>query len=479
MKVGKFKKFRIERDSLGEMRVPENAYYGPQTSRSIENFKISGARIDEEIIKSVLYLKIACAKANIGLGLLDEKKGEAIVLACREIIKNFPKFKKEFPIDVFQSGSGTSTNMNVNEVVANKAVEILTGQRKNFGKKIIHPNDDVNKGQSTNDIFPSAIKIAAIIELEKLIASLKNLGDALKKKGEEFKNILKAGRTHLQDAVPITLGQEFEAYAFAILKDIKRVEATRKFLLELPIGGNAVGTGLNTSKNFRKLIIKNLNAYFSSQFKKKSQFKICKNGVEAIQFLTDLAMLSSTLKLIAIDLNKISNDLRLLNSGPRTGFNEISLPAVEPGSSMMPGKINPSICEAINQICFKVMGNELTITNSCAAGQLELNTHLPVIAKSLIESLKILTEGINIFVKKAIKGIKANKERCQYYAENSLSLVTALNPILGYDKCAEIVKESLKSKKTIKEIILEKRYLSQKEVKKFLNPKFLTKPVRD
>lgn len=476
MKIEKFKKFRVERDSLGEMKVPENAYYGPQTSRSIENFKISGAKMDEEIIKSILYLKIACARANFKLKLLENKKEKAIVRACQDIIKNFKKFEKEFPIDVFQAGSGTSTNMNVNEVVANRAIEILTGKRKNLGKKIIHPNDDVNRGQSTNDIFPSAIKVSTSIELKNLLKELKNLEQGLRKKGEEFKNILKAGRTHLQDAVPITLGQEFHAYARVIEKDTIRVKEARNFLLELPIGGNAVGTGLNTFKNFRKLIIKNLNVYLNNQFKKRVQFKICKNGIEGIQFLTDLAMLSSALKLIAIDLNKISNDLRLLNSGPKAGFNEIFLPAVEPGSSMMPGKINPSICEAINQICYKVMGNDVTITNSCAAGQLELNTHLPVLAKSLIESLKILTNGIKSFVEKVIVGIKANKERCQYYAENSPSLITALNPILGYDKCAELVKESLKSKKSLKEIIREKKYLSQKEVEKFLNPKFLTKP---
>ncbi len=461
-------KFRIEKDSLGEKDIPGDAYFGIHTLRSVENFQISGIVMHEEIIKAIIYLKISCAKTNLELETIDKGKGETIINASEEILKNFEKYKSQFPIDIFQAGSGTSLNMNINEVIANLAVEILENKKENFGKKIIHPNDDVNKGQSTNDVMPSAMKISAYLLSENLICALENLENVLSNKGNEFKDILKSGRTHLQDAVPMTVGQEFQAYSRAIEKDIGRVNFAGKFLEELAIGGNAIGTGINTPPKFREIIIKHLNFYL------KRNFVPAKNGIESVQFLTDIANFSSALKMLAIDLNKISNDLRLLNSGPYTGFSEIFLPAVEPGSSIMPGKINPSICEAINQVCFKVFGNDLTITTSCAAGQLELNTHMPIIAYSLIESIKILTNGINIFAEKAVKGIKANEERCKFYAEHSLSLITALNPILGYDKCAEIAKEAKRTNKSIKEIIIEKKYLSKEEVDKFLNAKFLT-----
>jgi len=461
-------KFRIEKDSLGEKDVPGDAYFGIHTIRSVENFQISGIVMHEEIIKAIIYLKISCANANLELETIDKGKGETIINASEEILKNFEKYKSQFPIDIFQAGSGTSLNMNINEVIANLAVEILENKKENFGKKIIHPNDDVNKGQSTNDVMPSAMKISAYLLSENLICAMENLENVLSDKGNEFKDILKSGRTHLQDAVPMTLGQEFHAYGRAIEKDIVRVNFAGKFSEELAIGGNAIGTGINTPPKFSEIIIKHLNFYL------KRNFVPAENKIESVQFLTDIANFSSALKMLAIDLNKISNDLRLLNSGPYTGFSEIFLPAVEPGSSIMSGKINPSICEAINQVCFKVFGNDLTITNSCAAGQLELNTHIPVIAYSLIESIKILTNGINIFAEKAVKGIKANKEKCKFYAENSLSLITALNPILGYDKCAEIAKEAKRTNKGIKEIIIEKGYLSKEEVDKFLNVKFLT-----
>lgn len=473
-------KFRIEKDSLGERKVPMNVYYGIHTLRSIENFPISGIVMHQELIKVIIYLKISCAKANINLKVIDKGKGKAIIDACKEILKNSEKYKEFFPIDVFQAGSGTSLNMNVNEVIANQATEILNKEKKD-GKKYtisIHPNDDVNKGQSTNDIMPSAIKISAYLMSANLIDTLQNLSIALFDKGNEFKDILKSGRTHLQDAVPMTLGQEFMAYSWAIEKDIERLDSARMFLKELAIGGNAVGTGINTSPKFREIVIRNLNEMVSKMLNDESKelsnrFEPAENGIESIQFLTDIANFSSALKMTAIDLNKISNDLILLNSGPYTGLSEIFLPAVEPGSSIMPGKINPSICEAINQVCFKVMGNDLTITNSCAAGQLELNTYMPIITYSLIESIKILTNAISVFTEKAIKGIKANEERCKFYAEHSLSLITALNPILGYDKCAEIAKEARKTNKGIKETIIEKGYLSKDEVEKFLNVKFL------
>ncbi|MFN3528061.1 MAG: aspartate ammonia-lyase [Candidatus Altarchaeaceae archaeon] len=469
--------FRIEKDILGEKEVPKERYYGIHTARSIENFKISGMKNDEDLIKSIIYLKISCAKANYELNLLSKEKADAIIKSCEEILENFENFRDEFPIDIFHAGSGTSLNMNVNEVIANKAIEILYG-KENIGKKLIHPNDDVNKGQSTNDIIPSAIKISSFLLLKNLKCALKNFENELRKKEKEFKKILKSGRTHLQDAVPITLGQEFGCYAEEIKKDIKRINLVESFLLSIPIGGNAVGTGINTKKNFGDKVVKNLNEILKEKLTDK-KFKVAKGITERIsliQFLTDIAHLSSILKLIAIDLNKISNDLRLMNSGPNTGFNEIFIPAVEPGSSIMPGKINPSINEAINQVCYKIIGDDVTITNCCAAGQLELNTHMPIIANLILNNIKILTNAINIFAEKVIKGIKANEEKCRFYAENSLGLITVLNPILGYDKCAEIAKKSRETKKSIIEILIEDKYLTKKEIKKILNVKFLTEP---
>ena len=459
--------FRIEKDLLGKKRVPKDAYYGIHTVRSIENFKISRLRAQPELIRAIVFIKKACAKANLKLRLLDYKKAKAIINACDDIINGKIDFG-EFPLDIFQSGSGTSLNMNVNEVIANRAIEILGGKRGD--KTCIHPNDDVNKGQSTNNVIPSSIKIASYMLLIELIKSVNNLKEALRRKEKEFKDVIKSARTHLQDAVPITLGQEFGAYATAISKDIVRLRMTKESLISLGIGGNAVGTGLNTYSDFRRLIIKYLNSIV------KLDFKVSKDGIETTQFLTDLAYLSSNLKLLAIDLNKICNDLRLLSSGPKTGLNEIILPAVEPGSSIMPGKINPSICEAVNMVCYQVMGNDLTITCASGAGQLDLNTHIPVIGYNLIESLQILNKGISRLTERCIKGIKANKKQCRYYAEHSLGLITALSPVVGYDKAADIVKEVLKTKKTIREVIIEKGYLTEEEVRKYLDLKSLTGP---
>jgi len=456
---------RLEKDSLGEKEIQDNLYYGIHTARSIENFQISGIKNNSEFIKAIALLKIACAKANIGLGLLDKKKGSAIISASLEILNG--NLNSQFPLDIFHAGSGTSLNMNVNEVIANKALELM---QKKKGTKLIHPNDHVNMGQSTNDIIPSAIRISSLKLLKNLEKELKNLIDSLIKKSNEFKYIIKSGRTHLQDAVPITLGQEFHAYASALSKHLKRLIHCKEFLLYLGIGGNAVGTGLNTRPNFRKLVISHLCQ------STKENFKVTLDGIESTQFLTDVLSLSSSLKLIAVDLNKIANDLRLLSSGPKTGFNEIILPAVEPGSSIMPGKTNPSILESLNMVCHKVIGNDTTITISCASGQLELNTHMPIIAHSIFESLAILTSSIKNFNHKCIIGILANKEKCSYYFENSMSIATALNPYLGYDKVAEIVKEAIKRNKTIKEMLIEKKIMKKMEIEKIFNPKSITIP---
>lgn len=457
---------REEKDSMGTLKVPSDAYYGIHTQRSLNNFNISRMRWHPELIRSIVWLKLACCKANRELRLLKNYKEAAIEKSCREILAG--KLKNQFVLDVFQTGSGTGTNMNVNEVIANRSNEHLGGKKGD--RNLIHPNDDVNKGQSTNNIIPSSIRVASTILLEDLIDNLELLKESFLKKSEEFSKILKSGRTHLQDAVPVTLGQEFHAYATAISKNVLRLEETKKFLKILGVGGNAVGTGINTHKSFRNKIVKNLNK------ETKIDFKVTHDGLESTQFLTDIAALSSILKLISIDLNKIANDLRLLSSGPRTGFNEINLPAIEPGSSIMPGKINPSICEMVNMVSYQIMGNDNTVTMCCTAGNLEINTKMPMIGHNILESLEILSNAAKIFSKKCIDGITANKEQCLWYVENSAALATALNPYLGYDQVAFLVKDSLKQNKSIKELVLERKLMTKKELEKVLDPKKLTEP---
>jgi len=458
--------FRVEKDSMGSLKVPKDAYYGIHTQRTKNNFNISRLKWHPELIKSITRLKFACVKANNELNLIDSKKTRAIEKACIDIINN--KLQDQFILDIFQTGSGTGTNMNVNEVIANRANELLHGKKGD--RSLVHPNDDVNKGQSTNNVIPSSIRVASMHLLPNLLLQLSKLRYEFLKKGKQFSEILKSGRTHLQDAVPITLGQEFHAYGTAIGKNIERLKETKKFLKVLGVGGNAVGTGINTHPNFRKLIIKHIRTLTGVDF------DFTKDGIESTQFLTDIAALSSILKLIAIDMNKIANDLRLLSSGPRTGFNEINLPIIEPGSSIMPGKINPSICEAVNMVCYQVMGNDTTIAMSCSDGILEINTKMPLIAHNIMESMEIMTNATKIFAEKCVKGITANKEQCKYYVEHSAALATALNPYLGYDKVALLVKESLKTGKTIKSLVLEKKLMEKKKLNMILDPKNLTQP---
>ncbi len=459
---------RIEKDSFGELAVPKDALYGVHTQRSIQNFQISSLRWHPLILSSIVELKRACARANHDLNLLDAKKMEAIVYACHELLTKPSTYSSQFPLDLFQAGSGTSTNMNVNEVIANLASEHLGGKRGE--RSLVHPNDDVNKGQSTNNIIPSAIRMSSVRLLRVLSSELDQLILAFQAKGHEFSNVLKSGRTHLQDAVPITMGQEFLAYATALSKHRARLFETESYLLFLGVGGNAVGTGINTSPRFRPLIIEHLNKETGISF------KFPEDGIEITQFLTDIAALSSVLKLLAIDLNKIANDLRLLASGPKTGFNEIILPAVEPGSSIMPGKINPSICEAVNMVCHYVIGHDTTITLSCASGNLELNTHMPIIGHCIVESLELMTHACTTFREKCIVDLRANVEQCRYYVEHSMALATALNPYIGYDRAAALVKESLATGKTLRELVLEKQYLTQEQVDVILDPKHLTSP---
>ena len=451
-------KTRTEKDSLGPLEVPADAYYGVHTTRSIHNFNAAGETLPLELIYGMVKMKWACAKANHRLGLLDDKKTGAIEAACRRILAG--EFNAQFPVDVFQAGSGTSSNMNVNEVIANVANESLGGQRGD--RHLIHPNDDVNKGQSTNNIFPSGIRVACVELAASLLGALKKLIGELGEKEGEFADVIKSGRTHLQDAVPVTLGQEFAAWAHALMKDLTRIEEARHKLLEIGEGGNAIGTGVNTKREFRPYIAQELSSITGDGYRPAH------DGIEITQFLTDMAQMSYTLRLVAADVGKICNDLRLMASGPNTGFAEVVLPAVEPGSSIMPGKINPSICEAANMACMQVMGHDHAVQMGAQAGQLELNTHMPLVGYNLVRAFRVLERACIMLADKCITGIKANKETCYQYFENSGGLGTILNPRLGYDKVAELVKESLKTKKTVRQLVVEKNIMTDADFEKLV-----------
>ncbi len=444
---------RREKDSLGELDVPDNVLYGIHTCRSMENFDVAGEPVPMEIVYGIVRLKWACARANKSLGMLNDEKTGAIEKACRRILEG--GYEDQFPVDVFQAGSGTSSNMNINEVIGNLAVKELGG--KPGDRHLLHPNDDVNKGQSTNNIFPSGIRVAAVSMADLLKGSIQGLIDALNSKSEEFKDVIRSGRTHLQDAVPETMGQAFGAWAHALVKDMRRLEAATGRLLEIGAGGNAIGTGVNTKKGFRQLIASELSAIT------EKEYRVAENGIEITQYLTDMADISSVLRMTAMDINKLCNDLRLLASGPNTGLAEVTLPAVEPGSSIMPGKINPSICEAANMACMQVMGNDQAVQLAAGAGQLELNTHMPVTGYNLVRSFNILIRAARMLADKCISGIQIDEERCAWYFETSGGLGTVLNPKLGYDRVSELVKESLKKNKTAKELVIEKGIMSEEE----------------
>jgi aspartate ammonia-lyase len=459
-------KTRREKDSLGILNIPENAYYGVQTHRAVENFPISGLTLHSVFIDSYMFIKKAAAETNMQLGILDKKKGNAIVLAADEILKG--KLKEHFVVDVFQAGAGTSYNMNTNEVIANRAIEILGGKKGDY--KLISPNDHVNMAQSTNDTFPTAMRIASLFMLKQLLPVIKKFEASLKKKSKEFDKVIKSGRTHLQDASPITLGQEFSGYADIAGKHYELILGAQKNLSELGLGGTAVGTGLNTHVKYRKLITQKLSALTGLKL------RTAKNYFSAMQSMYPFTELSSALKNFAVDLTKILNDVRLLSSGPTTGFGEIILPAVQPGSSIMPGKVNPSMAEMMNMVCFQVIGNDLTVTMASQAGQLELNVMMPVINYNILWSMEILQNGLNEFTNRCVKGIKADVKKCREYAERSISIVTALNPIIGYLKASEIAKEAVRTGRSIADVIREKNILSEKEIKKVLDLKKLTHP---
>ncbi len=456
---------RKEKDSLGELRLPGNVYYGIQTKRALQNFSISGLTLPRRFIKAQGIVKLAALRANRALGLIDSKKSRAIERASKEVIKG--KHDRHFVVDVYQAGAGTSQNMNVNEVISNRAIEILGGKKGDYS--LIHPNDHVNMAQSTNDTIPSSMYISAFEAVkDDLIPSLKTLHRCLLAKSKEFGSVVKAGRTHLQDAVPITLGQEFGGYAEAVKNDINRVQNASKSLLNLPIGGNAAGTGINAHRKFKGLVI--------SEIKKLTgtNFRSAVNLFEGIQNVNAALEVSSSLRGVSVTLTKIANDIRLLSSGPRTGFAEITLPAVQPGSSIMPGKVNPVMAEMLNMVCFQVMGNDTAVAYAAQASQLELNVMKPMIAHNLLFSIDILSNGTSAFTKKCLKGIKANEEVCNHYAEASLAMATALNPVIGYAAATEVAKEAHRTGKTVKQVVVEKGIMKKAEANRLLDPRKLT-----
>jgi fumarate hydratase class II len=461
-------KYRLEKDSLGEVKVPASAYYGAQTQRAINNFQISNLRFQKVFIRALALIKLAAAKANTELGLLDKRLGEAIIKACEEVLEG--RFETEFKLDIFQTGSGTSTNMNMNEVLANRANELLGGRKGDY--KPIHPNDHVNMCQSTNDVFPTAINIAALESLNQdLLPSIHQLQKVLEKKSEEFKDVIKAARTHLQDALPITLGQEFSGYANMVKQSIRRIKSTLDALLEIPIGGTAVGTGVNAHPSYADLTIRELNRLTQLKLRK------AENVFEAMQSRDSNVELSAALKGYAVSLMKIANDLRLLYSGPRTGLAEIQLPAIQPGSSIMPGKVNPVVPEMVNMVAAKVIGNDLTITVAGQAGNLDLNTMMPLIAYTLLESICILSSASRT-LSICVDGIVANIGRCLKYAENSVALITVLAPAIGYDEAAKIAKKALTEEKSIREMVVEEGILTKEQANEILNLKKLTEGGR-
>lgn len=459
-------KNRREKDSLGTKEVPQEVYWGIQTQRAIENFPISGLRAHPKFVDSFVLVKKAAALANKELGLLKAEIADAILKASDEILSG--KLRDQFVVDVYQMGAGTSFNMNVNEVLANRAIEILGGVRGDYS--LCNPNDHVNMAQSTNDTFPTSMRVCARLLLEEFIPVLKNLEDALAQKGKEFDGILKSARTHLQDAVPIRLGQEFTAYSLTVKKCRERVQAVASLVEELGIGGSAAGTGLNTHPQYRFKLIEHLKTWTKINFRPAEDLR------EAMQSNFPVATVAAALKLLALELTRIANDFRLLASGPLTGFAEIVLPAVQPGSSIMPGKVNPSMAEMLNMVCFQVIGNELAVSMAAQAGQLELNVMMPVMAHNLNFSIEILKNGVREFTERCVKGIVANEEQCRRYAEISPSLATALNPTIGYAKAAEVVKKALAEKKTILQVVRQEKLLTEEEIEKVLDPKSLTEP---
>ena len=458
---------RIEKDTMGEISLPEDSYYGAQTKRAFDNFQISSKKIPRSMISSIAMIKRSAAIVNNQLNFIDSKVKDAIVKACDEVIQG--KYDNQFIVDVYQTGSGTSSNMNANEVIANRACEILGGNKGD--KSLVHPNDHVNYGQSSNDVIPTSIHIASSIETTKrLIPELKLLKKSLDNKSHQFKDIIKIGRTHLMDATPITLGQEFSGYSKMIENAILRLENDLPFLFKLAQGGTAVGTGINTHKDFGKLIAKELSIVTGLNFSESD------NHFESQATQDSIVHFSGSLKTLAVSLYKIANDIRWLGSGPRSGLGELVLPAVQPGSSIMPGKVNPVICESLIQVSSQVVGYDNAITLGGMGGIFELNLMLPLIGSNILESINILSNGMVMFREKLLDNLSANEKKCNGYIEDSLAMCTSLAPIIGYDKAASIAKKAFKTDKTVREICIEDNVLSEDDLSKILDPYSMIKP---
>jgi aspartate ammonia-lyase len=460
--------WRKEHDLLGERELPDTAYYGVQTLRGMENFPLSGIRLShfEHFVRALAFVKKAAAAANSELGVLDPKRAEAIATACDEIIAG--KLHEHFTVDMIQGGAGTSTNMNANEVIANRALELL-GHRKGEYQQL-HPNDHVNCSQSTNDAYPTAVKLGVVLTLRDTVSALRELQTGLKTKAAEFADVLKMGRTENQDAVPMTLGQEFGAYAVMIGDGIRHLEQVGAELLSVNMGATAIGTGINSPLGYAQLCTQRL-AEISGL-----PVTLADDLVEATQDSGEFALMSSVMKTAAVQLSKICNDLRWLSSGPRCGLYEIRLPAMQPGSSIMPGKVNPVIPEVVNQVCFQIIGTDVAVSMACEASELELNMAEPIIAFNLLFGLMLLRNAAIILNNRCISGIQANRERCLAYVQNSIGLVTALNPVLGYERSAAIAKEALVTNRSVYELVLEKNWLTQAQLDDILKPENMTHP---
>ena len=460
--------FRVESDLLGPLNVPANAYYGVQTQRAIENFKISGQKLSSypQMINALAAVKKAAAKTNYELGLLDENLYLAIAETCDEIISG--NLHEEFPIDMIQGGAGTSVNMNANEVIANRVIEKLGHQKGEYS--YCSPNDHINLSQSTNDAYPTALKMALLAMNADLVKKLVKIVAAFREKGKEFSSVIKMGRTQLQDAVPMSLGQEFEAFAATLEEDISKLNNNANLFVEINMGATAIGTGLNAPVGYANLCAKNLAQITGYSIVSAP------NLVEATPDTGSYVIYSSALKRLAVKLSKICNDLRLLSSGPRAGFFEINLPPMQPGSSIMPGKVNPVIPEVVNQVCYKVIGNDLTVTFAAEAGQLQLNVMEPVLSHSIMESINFLGNALDTLRENCITGITANREICLNMVKHSIGIVTALNPYIGYKNSTEIAKEALETGKSVYNLVLEKEILSQEKLDEILDPANMLKP---
>ncbi len=456
--------FRTEKDPLGELPVPADALYGVQTLRAVQNFPISGLRPLPAFVDATVRIKRAAAITHKQTGRLEAQLADAIVNAADEILAG--QHREHFVVDPYQAGAGTSHNMNINEVLANRANELLGSTRG--GYKPVHPNDHVNMAQSTNDVIPTAIRLAAVTELPGLGKEVDHLASALEAKGKEFDGVIKSGRTHLQDAMPIRLGQEFTAYAGSLRRCMRRINEAADYLRDLGIGGSAVGTGVNVEPEYPKLMVAELARSAGVEVREGQ------DRIQLMQSMGDAAAFSAALKGLALDISKISSDLRLMASGPRTGLDEVTLPAVQPGSSIMPGKINPSIPEMVNQVCFQVVGNDACVSVSSEHGQLELNVMMPVIAHNILFSMKILTSMAKVFADSCVKGIKANEEQCAYWVERSAALATALAPQIGYARAAEISKQSVKENVLIRELVKREKVLPDAEIDEVLDLRKMT-----